>query len=143
MKLKSIASALLIGCIPLSFYLQAAEQPVNTVSCMIINDGFLGNESQLLTTTPTVLSSDTTKIQPVFHHEKLTITIGTATFIQAEKQHGWISSFKLMVQQKGKDTIMVKSSPRRNETQTMNTHLTINHNNNVENSELLIECNTH
>ena len=110
---------------------------------MIINDGFLANKPQLLTTTPAVLTSDTTKVHPIFHHENLTITIGTATFIHAEMRRGWISSFKLMMQQTGKDTIMVKSSHRTNEIQTMNTHLTISHNNNVGSGELLIECNTH
>ena len=138
-----MACGILIGFIPLSFNLQAAERPINTVGCMIINDGFLASEPQLLTTTPVVLSSDTTKFFPVFHHENLTITIGSATFIQTAIQGGWISSFKLMVQQTGKNTIMVKSSPRANEAAAMNTHLTISHNNKAEAGELLIECNTH
>ena len=142
MSLKNIACGLLIGFILLSFNLRSAELPINTIGCMIINDGFLASEPQLLTTTPAILSSDTTKILPVYHHKELTITIGTATFIQAAMRRGWISSFKLIVQQTGKDTIMVKSSPRANETETMNTYLTIK-DYNTESGELIIECNAH
>ena len=141
MTLKKIVCGLLTGFMPLFLNLQAAEPPINTIGCMIINDGFLAREPQLLTATPVILSSDTTKLVPVFHHENLTITIGAATVIQAAMRRGWISSFKLVVQQPGQDSVMVKSSPRADETATMNTHLTISHNNNTGSGELMIECN--
>jgi len=142
MKHEIILPYLLICFIFLSFGLQATERPINSVGCIIINDGFLTNKPQLLSSNPVLLSADTTQVHPIFHYGNLTITIGTASFIQTDKQLEWISSFKVMVKRTGKDTIIVRSSPRTHDTQMMNAHLTLSHDN-VGSDELIIECNSH
>lgn len=138
---KIIRSCLFIGIVAMPINLLAAGQALNTVGCMIVNDGYLKSEPELLSVLPVSLSQDTNKLTRIYHHKNLTVSIGAATVIQAAMRQGWISSFKLVVIQPGRDRIRVNSTPRNNDGAAMNTHLTVSRDGNAETGELIIECN--
>ncbi|WP_281561454.1 hypothetical protein [Thalassomonas sp. RHCl1] len=138
---KIIRCCFLVGIMAGPINLSAEEQVLNTVGCMIVNDGFLKNEPELLAASPVSLSMDTSQLAQIYHHKNLTVSIGAASVIQAAMRQGWISSFKLVVIQPGHDSIKVQSAPRSNPAAAMNTHLAVSRDGKTETGELIIECN--
>jgi hypothetical protein len=131
---------LMLGIIAMAPIVNAAESDVNTIGCIIFNDGYFPDEPKLLVKHEVELQQDTTKLQPVYQGRNLKIDIGAASVIQPALKQSWISSFKLVVSQPKAQVITVKSYSRKDNTSDMNANLTMT---DISGQGLLtIDCNT-
>lgn len=131
--------SLLLGIIAMAPSVNAAEPALNTIGCLIVNEGYFSDEPTLLATKAVGLQQDTTQLHSVYQGQELNIEIGAASVIQPTLKQSWISSFKLVVSQPESQVITVKSHARKDSVSDMSTHLTMT---NADGQEVLtIDCN--
>lgn len=131
--------SLLLGIIAMAPAVNAAEPALNTIGCIIVNDGYFSDEPTLLAKQAVELQQDTTQLHSVYQGKDLKIEIGAASVIQPTLKQSWISSFKLVVLQPESQVITVKSYARKDSVSDMSTHLTMTNANGK--GLLTIDCN--
>lgn len=137
MLLKKINTFIVLSLILFSSHSFSKSFPLNKIGCALINEGYLNNDSNILKSNLVELSTNINEDALLYKNNQIFVMAKAATVVQTAPQEPWISSFELIVSQKNKDTVRVRSSPRINDNEKMNIYFSIS---TEEKSELVISC---
>ncbi|MEH6394201.1 hypothetical protein [Pseudoalteromonas sp.] len=137
MLIKKINTFIVLSLLLFSDYSFSKSFPLNNIGCVLINEGYLNNDSNILRSNLVELSTNINKYALLYKNNQIVVKAKAATVIQTDRQKPWISSFELIISQMNKDTVRVRSSPRINDNEKMNIYFSIS---SGESSELVVSC---